>query len=110
VAARATNPQPPQKADSSNSGVAPGLRIVTQKLKDGKVGVQYTTQLEASVGTGDLTWSKTDRLLPNGLALAANGLISGIPTEAKTSSFTIKLVDKSSNQAPSQQFTITINA
>jgi hypothetical protein len=37
----ATNPQPPPKADSSNSGLAPGLRI-------GKVGVQYTTQLEAS--------------------------------------------------------------
>ena len=102
----ATNRQPPAGTDE-----AAALKIVTLKtLKDGKVNEWYTAQLQASGGTGALTWSKTDGALPAGLELeASTGLISGKPSEAKTSTFTLRVTDKSSTSGPSQQFTITIN-
>jgi hypothetical protein len=105
-----TNPQPAQKTNPPSDGGSSTLRITTQKLNDSKINQDFpSTQVEASGAKGDLTWS-TDGTLPTGLVLnASSGVITGKPTEAKTFSFTIKVVDKS-GQTASAPFSITISS
>jgi len=62
-------------------------------LPGGTVGVVYSASLTATGGTGTITWSRVTGNLPAGLALAANGTITGTPTAAGTASFTLKATD-----------------
>jgi hypothetical protein len=56
-----------------------GPKITTASLPDGAVGEAYATTLQASGGSGKLTWSVVPAL-PKGLALdGASGKISGTP-------------------------------
>ncbi len=86
-----------------------GLKITTQKIRDGKINQDFPdVKVEASGAKGDLTWS-AEGPLPTGLKLdASTGVISGKPTETKAFPFTIRVVDNS-GQSASQPFTITIS-
>jgi hypothetical protein len=65
-------------------------KIETTGLAAGKVGVAYSAGLAAS-GDAPIAWSIDGGNLPAGLALnPASGVISGVPTTAGTSSFTVK--------------------
>jgi Putative Ig domain/Immunoglobulin domain len=76
------------------------LSISTASLTDGTVGRAYSATLQASGGTTPYSWSLSSGSLPAGLSLSASsGLISGTPTTAGTSSFTIKVTDASSDAA-----------
>ena len=69
------------------SGTAP--TITTQTLPDGTVGTAYSQTL-AATGTTPITWSVTEGSLPGGLELnTSTGVISGTPTTAGTSTFTV---------------------
>jgi len=74
------------------------LRITTESLlPSGLVGTTYSTQLTTAGGIPPYTWSIATGALPPGLALdVASGTISGIPTEAGTFGFTIRVTDSSS--------------
>ena len=87
------------------SGNAPPS-ITTTSLTDGTVGAAYNATLEAS---GDPTsWEITEGTLPAGLTLAeSTGVISGTPTTAGTSTFTVKA--ESSYGSDSKELTLTIN-
>jgi hypothetical protein len=67
-------------------GVTP--TITTASLPSGIVGTYYSQTLTASGGT-PITWSIESGALPNGLTLS-NDAISGTPTTAGTSNFTVK--------------------
>ena len=54
------------------------LAVTTETLPPATVGVPYRVDLTAT-GSGALTWSVTSGALPSGLALAADGAISGTP-------------------------------
>jgi hypothetical protein len=79
-------------------------------LPNGTVGAQYTAvTLTASGGTPPYgTWSISQGALPAGLNLASgSGTISGMPTSAGPSNFTVQVTD-AKGVAGSKQFSITV--
>ena len=88
----------------------PTLTVSTSSLPNGVLGTAYSATLHASGGTSPYTWSVQSGQLPAGLALSsAGGEISGTPTTAETSSFTIGLHD-AAGAAASRAFGIKIGA
>ena len=67
--------------------------ITTTSLPEADTGQPYDTALTATGGTGPLTWSLTDGILPDGLTMSDQGEISGTPTVSGTSSFTVRATD-----------------
>jgi hypothetical protein len=85
---------------------APVLKITTTALPDGQTGVAYNQPLVATGGTTAYSWSLSQGLLPPGLALSTDGIISGQPTQAGSYPFTVQVTDKSS---PMQSATTALN-
>ena len=96
----------------------PTLKISPTTLPSGTVGTQYSQQLSVATtvkppnlsnpGTpASYTWTNSGGNLPLGLSLNSNtGLISGIPTTAGLSTFTINVVDNTdSSKFGSNQYT-----
>jgi hypothetical protein len=104
-------------ADSSGSAtkalsitVTPApVSITVTSLSNGQVGAAYTQALQATGGTGTYTWSITTGALPAGLTLSSGGQITGTPTTAGTSNFTVKAADTASGSA-TQALSITVAA
>jgi hypothetical protein len=97
----------PTKAFSLTINAAPS--ITTASLPAGMVGVAYSQTLAETGGTTPFTWSVSSGTLPAGLTLSAAGVLSGTPTTAGTSSFTIKVTD-AVGAASTKAFSLTINA
>jgi plastocyanin len=70
--------------------------VTTRSLPAGTVGTAYSARLKAAGGQTPLTWSLVSGTLPAGLHLSSGGLISGTPTTAGTSNFTVQVTDSSS--------------
>lgn len=66
---------------------------VSTILGPATVGVAYAEQLDATGGEPGYTWALIDGTLPAGLSLSSGGLISGIPTTAGLSTFTVEVED-----------------
>ncbi|MGD0856641.1 MAG: putative Ig domain-containing protein [Dehalococcoidia bacterium] len=84
------------------------VSITTTSLSGGTVGTAYSATLAASGGTSPYTWSVSSGTLPAGLTLSS-GVISGTPTTAATSTFTLQAADSASHTA-SATLSITISA
>jgi len=85
-------------AANSNNAIltvaAPTLTITTSGLPNGVVGSAYSTIVQASGGTGPYTWIVQSGQLPAGLAFSqTSGSISGTPTAAEASAFTLEVQD-----------------
>ena len=76
-------------------------------LPGGTVGTEYSATLTADGGEGPYTWSVTDGALPEGLALAPGGAITGTPTAEGESAVTVRVADSNSLFA-SKAMTITV--
>ncbi|ADG07760.1 S-layer homology domain-containing protein [Kyrpidia tusciae] len=86
------------------------LSINTESLPDATVGSDYSVSLDASGGTSPYTWSVVDGSLPDGLTLSNDGTISGTPTTAGTSTFTVQVTDSSGTpQSATADLSITVN-
>ena len=89
-------PQPPTITTSS-------------PLPSGTVGTAYAGTLAATGGTQPYTWSVVSNGLPAGLGLvAATGAITGTPTVATTTNFTVQ-VQGADGLSSMKSFTLTIN-
>jgi hypothetical protein len=68
------------------------LTVETPSTPGGERGIYYSTQLEASGGDRNYTWSLAPgEELPPGLTLASDGTISGTPTLAGSYTFTVEV-------------------
>ena len=84
------------RAYSLTIGLPAPPKITTISLPNGKVMTTYSQQLQATGGSGNLTWAIVPGLgsLPPGLGMDAAGLISGEPTRAgAASTFTVQVTD-----------------
>lgn len=76
------------------------LTITTTSLANATVNATYTQGLTATGGVPPYTWSLSSGTLPAGLTLtASSGAISGTPTAASTSSFTVLVTDSAKTTA-----------
>lgn len=95
----------------SPAGVLPLSITTPSPLPGGTVGTVYNVTVAATGGTGTRSWSILSGNLPVGLTLnPSTGALSGTPTTAGTSSFTVSIQDSGSPQQSDQrQFNLTIN-
>ncbi|RKY17364.1 MAG: hypothetical protein DRP63_03830 [Planctomycetota bacterium] len=83
--------------------------ITTTSLPDAVQGDNYSALLTAIGGTPPYNWTVGSGAFPPGLNLdGATGEIHGTPTSSGTFSFTVTLIDASSNTA-SSSLSITVN-
>ena len=79
-------------------------------LPAGTVGAAYSQTVSAAGGSGSYTYSVSAGVLPAGLTLnASTGVISGMPTAAATSAFTIRATD-GNGAIGSRAYSVTVNA
>ena len=76
--------------------IAGVVQVTTSSLPNGTVTVPYNAALAASGGVGPYTWSIAGGALPAGLTLSSAGAITGTPTAAGTSNFTVQATDSES--------------
>jgi hypothetical protein len=88
------------------------LALSTSTLPAATVGSPYSAQLAANGGVGNYTWSIGAGSLPDGLSLnPATGVISGIPVETGTPTFTIGVTDPGPPaQTTTEPLSITVEA
>jgi hypothetical protein len=72
------------------------LFVVTTTLPNAVVGNEYVEELAAGGGTQPYAWTVVDGALPAGIALAADGTLSGAPTVSGTFLFTVQVSDSAS--------------
>lgn len=79
--------------------IVPALSITTTSLPSGVTATAYNATLQSTGGVSPVTWSLTAGTLPAGLALnVTTGAISGTPTAAGASSFTVQAADAGTPQ------------
>lgn len=70
------------------------VRITTESLPDGAIGVAYNEPVEAEDINGTASWSITAGALPTGLAInTIDGTVNGTPTQPGTFTFTVRVED-----------------
>ena len=88
----------------------PAIVVNPATLPGGTVSAAYSQTVSATGGSGSYTFSVSVGTLPAGLTLnASTGLISGTPTTAATSAFTIRAVD-GNGAVGTRAYSVTVNA
>ena len=87
------------------------LTITTTTLPNGTQNSPYSATLAATGGVTPYTWSVVSGSLPSGLTLnSSTGAITGAPTGAGVSNFTVKVTDSESPaQTATQPLSITVS-
>jgi hypothetical protein len=86
------------------------VSITNSSLPTATVGVAYSATLTATGATVPYAWTLASGTLPAGLTLSLAGGISGTPTTAGTSNFTVRVTDSTTPtaQTASANFTIVV--
>ena len=84
--------------------------IDTTTLPDATIGVNYSTALAASGGSGTFTWAATG--LANGLAISSGGVITATPVTGAVATLTITatVTDTVSGLTAQHAFTLNVKA
>jgi hypothetical protein len=93
-------PTPTPIPSPSPTPTTPLALTATAPFHNGEVGIAYApVGLSATGGVKPYTWSVVVGALPNGLTLASDGTVSGTPTGAGTSAFTVQVADARNSTA-----------
>jgi lysophospholipase L1-like esterase len=100
-----TDSSSPAQSTSVSESIAiagtSSLAVSSTALPGPTVGQAYSATLTATGGVPAYTWSVSSGTLPAGLSLDPNtGIISGTPSTAGTSTFTVQAADSSSQSNP----------
>jgi hypothetical protein len=96
--------------DATTEGTSPSPPVITTiTVASGTVGTPYSQSIAASSGTPPYTFSISAGSLPANLSMNNSGTISGTPTIAATSNFTVTVTD-ANNQTANQPLSILVNA
>ncbi|MGC2111486.1 MAG: Ig domain-containing protein [Candidatus Korobacteraceae bacterium] len=91
--------------------IASPLQITTSTLGGGKVNSPYSAQLAVMGGINPYSWSMVSGELPTGLVLAADGSITGTPTNHGIFTFTVQATDgEPVPQIATAQLSITVTS
>ena len=85
------------------------IKITTTAVPQGTVGTTYLASFDATGGQGRLTWSVSSGSVPGGLSLANTGILTGTPTTAGSSTFSVQVTD-ANGATDSRQFTLQVFA
>ncbi|HZC30151.1 MAG TPA: G1 family glutamic endopeptidase, partial [Gaiellaceae bacterium] len=99
---QATDSTAPAKTATAPFTIAiapPPLVVTRSTFPDGTVGTFYPTSMQAAGGTPPYTWSVPSGSPPAGLTLLPNGVLSGTPTSAGLSTFTVRVADSAGQTA-----------
>ncbi len=88
---------------------APTITVAPSGLAAGTVGTAYSQTISASGGAAPYSYSVTAGTLPAGLGIAADGTLSGTPTAAGSSNFTVTATDAYGTSG-SSAYALTIKA
>lgn len=90
--------------------VGDGLSVTTTTLDDWTASQDgYVAALEAAGGTEPYSWEVIEGSFPNGLTLdESSGVITGVPTDSGTYSFTVAVTDDDGTVA-TQDLILTVN-
>ncbi len=89
----------------------PALYVSQTLLPEGVVNTAYSATIQVAGGLPPYSFSLTQGSLPPGLTLSGTGVVSGTPTQAGASSFTVQVSDaESPPQTTSSPIYITIVA
>ena len=88
---------------------AAALSVTTTSLAGATVGTAYSATLAAAGGTTPYSWAVTTGTLPTGLSLGtSSGDITGTPTTAGTSDFTVTVTDSTTPTAQTATASLSI--
>src|SRR4029453_3884194 len=82
--------------DTTSGGCVPPVVLTTQ-LPGGVVGANYSATLSSDAGSAGI-WRVVGGSLPPGLVMSALGILSGQPTTAGTSNFTVEVSNSCSEK------------
>src|SRR5262249_27387084 len=91
----------------SLTNTPPGIVVTVTTLPVGTLNHAYSVTLTASGGTGPYSFAVTAGSLPPGLGLSAGGVLSGPPTSAGQTTFTVTATDANGSTG-SQSYTLTV--
>jgi hypothetical protein len=101
--------KPANTANATLSITVTPLTVTTKSLPNGVIKKSYSAKLTATGGKSTLTWSLTSGSLPAGLKLSTTGSITGVPTTAGTSTFTVGVHDSATpHNTASATLSITV--
>ncbi len=89
--------------------INPAITFTTTTLPAATLNTAYSHQLATTGGTGAVTFAVTNNTLPTGLTLSSSGLLSGTPTVAGPSTFTVTATDSVGATTP-ETYTLGVNA
>jgi uncharacterized repeat protein (TIGR01451 family) len=107
--ARATDANGQIATEATTLTIAAGVSTTFSAPPAGQVGIAYSTSLTATGGTTPYAWSVNSGTLPAGLTLSAAGVLSGTPTTAGSSTFTVNVID-ANNGVATASITLVINS
>jgi len=82
--------------------------IISSSLYDGQLSTAYTVTLRGYGGRTPYTWSMQAGALPAGLTLAADGSITGTPTEDGNFTIDVRITDLDSVVSNTKTLSITV--
>lgn len=92
------------------STACPTITLAPDTLPDGASGASYQQMVTATGGAGPYQFALVSGVLPPGLTLARDGLLSGTPMTAGSYRFTLNAINAGSLCAGSREYTLTITS